>query len=400
MPMADSRKSLKERAMESPRVWIWTEAQGSAIESSLAAAGVSVRRLVADQMPPPEAVPCALAIVDGASDDAAGRRLGPALHYRNPDCSFPILYLATSPGGRRGALTAGADACLVRPFQDEELIAQVRALLHLGETQQRLLAQAAEARHVNRRLQQAHQRIDGELELARRIQQSFLPQSLPELPQVRLAVHYRPCGRVGGDFYDVFRLDEQHLGLYVADAMGHGVPASLLTIFLKKGVRPKEIQGRDYRLLPPDEVLARLNREMIEQRMLENTFITMTYLLLNFHDGTVRFARAGHPLPLHLPAGGTSESWSSPGPILGVCESAFPTKMQKLKPGDKVVLFTDGIDSIRFGDEPPGVPSLSASATRHRDLPVRNFVDAIAADLLRQAELPDDFTLLALEWGE
>src|SRR5207237_29730 len=81
----------------------------------------------------------------------------------------------------------------------------------------------------NKRLQTAYQQIDLELELARHIQESFLPRTLPELPQVRFAVKYRPCERVGGDFYDVFRLDEKHLGFYVADAMGHGVPASLPT---------------------------------------------------------------------------------------------------------------------------------------------------------------------------
>lgn len=388
--------------MESPRIWLWAEADSGDNDpaAALAAAGLGVRRLHPEQTPPPEAAGCALAIVDGWPDDGAPRRLGPALQARTAESLFPILYLAASGTGRSAALAAGADACLARPFGEEELVAQARALLRIGETQQRLLAQANEARHVNRRLQQAHQRVDAELELARRIQQSFLPPSMPEVPKARLAVQYRPCGRVGGDFYDVFRLDENHLGFYIADAMGHGVPASLLTIFLKKGVRPKDISGRDYRLVPPSEVLARLNREMIEQKMLENTFITMAYGLLNFREGTLQLARAGHPLPLHLPASGTATPWSTPGPILGVCESEFPTQTQTLRPGDKVLLHTDGIDSVSFQDQPPGTPSLLACAGRHRDLPVRNFVDAVVADLLRPAELADDFTLLALEWGE
>src|SRR6202030_3840730 len=132
-----------------------------------------------------------------------------------------------------------------------------------------------EVNRINKRLQAAYQQIDMELELARRIQESFLPQTLPDLPEVRFAVHYEPCGRVGGDFYDVFRLDEKHLGFYIADAMGHGVPASLLTIFVKKGVRAKEISGQQYRLVPPGEVLQRLNRDLIQQELSDNPFITM-----------------------------------------------------------------------------------------------------------------------------
>src|SRR5262249_16024820 len=148
-----------------------------------------------------------------------------------------------------------------------------------------LAAQAAEAHRVSQQLQAAYKQLDRELELAQRIHQSFLPQRLPEIPQVRFAVHYQPSGQVGGDFYGVFRLDERHLGFYVADAMGHGVAASLLTIFVKKGVRAKEIFGKQYRLVPPNEVLQRLNHDMLEHAISENPFITMVYALLDFHAG-------------------------------------------------------------------------------------------------------------------
>src|SRR5262249_54655353 len=162
----------------------------------------------------------------------------------------------------------------------------------------------AEVQRVNKRLQAAYQQFDLELDLARRIQESFLPRTLPELPRARFAVKYKPCGRVGGDFYDVFRLDENHVGFYVADAMGHGVPASLLTVFVKKGVQAKEITGRNYRLVPPNEVLQRLNRDLIDQALSENPFITMAYVLFNMRDGTLQFARAGHPCPLYVPRQG------------------------------------------------------------------------------------------------
>src|SRR5438445_131724 len=143
----------------------------------------------------------------------------------------------------------------------------------LADLRRLLAGGGSEVNRINKRLQQAYQQIDQELELAQRIQASFLPQTLPQVPHVRFAVHYLLCGRVGGDFYDVFRLDERHVGFYVADAMGHGVPASLLTIFVKKGVKTKEVFGRQYRLVPPGEVLQRLNKDMIDQQLSESPFI-------------------------------------------------------------------------------------------------------------------------------
>src|SRR6266550_3551542 len=193
----------------------------------------------------------------------------------------PILFVTSdqSPATRLASFEAGADTYLLRPFASGELLAQVQAFVRIKAMHDRLTEKTAEVLHINKRLHQAHQQIDDELELARRLQLSFLPQSLPELPHVRFAVKYRLCGRVGGDFYDAFRLDENHAGFYVADAMGHGVPASLLTIFVKKGVHAKEVFGQQYRLVPPGEVLQRLNRDLIDQALSDTPFITMVYAL-------------------------------------------------------------------------------------------------------------------------
>src|SRR5262249_10162929 len=151
-----------------------------------------------------------------------------------------------------------------------------------------LAEKTAEIHRINKRLRDAYQQLDQELELAQRIQTSFLPQGLPEVASTRFAVQYLLCGRVGGDFYDAFRLDENHVGFYVADAMGHGVPASLRTIFVKRGVRPKEVMGSQSHLVPPGEVLARLNRDLIEQKLSEHPFITMAYGLFNHREGTLQ----------------------------------------------------------------------------------------------------------------
>ena len=167
---------------------------------------------------------------------------------------------------------------------------------------------------VYQRLQAATQQMDQELELraagcrrasCRRVCRSCRASGSPSSTS--------RASRVGGDFYDIFRLDEKHLGFYIADAMGHGVPASLLTIFVKKGVRAKEISGQSYRLVPPSEVLERLNRDLIEQQIPDLPFITMIYVLFNCQDGTLQFSRAGHPYPLYVPKDGQADPLANRG---------------------------------------------------------------------------------------
>jgi sigma-B regulation protein RsbU (phosphoserine phosphatase) len=340
-----------------------------------------------------------LAMIDGGRADGTALPFCRRLRGRFGDAFVPVLYITAdaTPEARLAPFEAGADTCLLRPFAPGELLAQVGAFLRIKEVHDRLAEKTAEVNRINRRLQQAYVQIDAELELARRIQMSFLPQSLPEVPGARFAVHYTLCGRVGGDFYDVFRLDENHVGLYVADAMGHGVPASLLTIFVKKGVRAKEVFGRQYRLVPPGEVLGKLNRDLVEQAMADHPFITMVYILYNHREQTLSFARAGHPYPLYIPRDGEPRPWQVEGSLLGVFDTAFPMQTQRVRPGDKVVLYSDGIDGGCFEGRAPGNESLLACAARHRELPIQEFVTALARDLFGQGSRPDDLTLLGWE---
>jgi sigma-B regulation protein RsbU (phosphoserine phosphatase) len=340
-----------------------------------------------------------LVLVEGRDDAERARSFCRKIRSTLGDMFVPILMLVgeSSPRERLACLESGADAYLLQPFDPAELLAQVRALVRLKERHDALTDKSAEISRVNKRLQAAYHQIDLELDLARRIQEGLLPQKLPALPSIRFAVHYQPCSKVGGDFYDVFRLDEQHVGFYVADAMGHGVPASLLTIFVKKGVRAKEIFGNEYRLVPPGEVLHRLNNDLIEQALSETPFITMAYVLLNVRDRKLCFARSGHPYPLYVPRKGPPEFWQIEGSLLGVFETKYPVREHRLQPGDKLLLYTDGMDSASFASCAVGTASLLAAAEHFRELPIEGLVERLAHDLFQQTQLSDDLTLLGLE---
>jgi serine phosphatase RsbU (regulator of sigma subunit) len=366
----------------------------SDVAPTLEHAGHAVTHFRLNGATPEDAAAYHLAILDGRLADAPlfCRRLRGAVG----DGFVPILALGGPDSPRQPCLDNGADAALTRPFGPGDLLAQVDALLRLKSMYDHLAQRSAEVQRINKRLQHAYRQFEQELDLARHVQRSFLPRSLPELPGVRFAVDYRPCGRVGGDFYDVFRLDEHHVGFYVADAMGHGVPAGLLTLYLKGGIRAKEIMGRDYRLVPPNEVLGRLNRDLIAQSLAECRFITMVYGLLDTRTAALDLARAGHPQPLYLPADGEPHLLELRGSLLGVFDTEFPVQRHVLRPGDKVLFYTDGLDAISLEGQAAGAADLRAAAARHRRLPVGECLEGLAREL-QPGEPIDDVTVLGLE---
>src|SRR3954470_15361621 len=124
-------------------------------------------------------------------------------------------------------------------------------------------------------------RMDEEMRLAARLQQDFLPKALPQIGTVHFHTLFRPAGYVSGDLYDVMRLDESHVGFYMADAVGHGMPAALLTMFIKNALVTKHITPEGYRLLEPGQTMAKLNDVLVGQNLSYATFATALYGLIN-----------------------------------------------------------------------------------------------------------------------
>jgi len=194
-------------------------------------------------------------------------------------------------------------------------------------------------------------KLDEELRLAARVQQEFLPDALPSLGGVSLNVMFRPASYVSGDIYDAQRLDERTLGFWIADVVGHGVPAALLTMFVRRALPMKETGEHGYRLVPPNEALARLNREMVRRSTTGQTrFATAVYMTLNVETLELRTALAGHPHPMILRANGKVEHIAPEGPLLGVFDDEpFEMQSTQLQPGDRLLLFSDGFETA-FGE--------------------------------------------------
>lgn len=340
---------------------------------------------------------CDLLVLECGQEERKTLQACQHVRTRLADRWLPILLITAGarPAPLVQGLECGADACLSRPLVPEYFLAQVNALLRVARRHDRFAEKAAELGQVQQQLQQAYQERTQDLDLCRRMQQRLLPRTLPDVPGVRFAVQHRSCGHVGGDCYDMVRLDENHVGFYVADVLGHGVQAGLLAIFLKNAIRFEEMDRRDDRPLAPHEVLHHLNRGLLDLALADHPFLTMVYGLFNRRDRSLAFARAGHPHPIYVPRGGEPTRWQSHGTVLGVFETEFATQTVRLRPGDKLLVHSDGLASPTA--EAEASDRLVTLAGRYGTLPVEEFVQRLASELREPAGRADDVTLVGLE---
>ncbi|MEM7682107.1 MAG: SpoIIE family protein phosphatase [Planctomycetota bacterium] len=200
-------------------------------------------------------------------------------------------------------------------------------------------------------------KLDEELRLAAQLQQEFLPRDLPAQAGVEFGVIWRPAGYVSGDIYDVEQLDEHHIGFFLADAVGHGVPAALMTVFIKRSLQTKAIdpaEPRGYRLLSPHEAIAKVNRALVDHQQHKVRFCTACYGIIDTRTRELTLARAGHPFPIVLRADGRQETLEPDGGLLGVFEEdVFEPCHVRLDPGDRLLLYSDGFETA-FPDPEAG----------------------------------------------
>jgi serine phosphatase RsbU (regulator of sigma subunit) len=244
-------------------------------------------------------------------------------------------------------------------------------------------------------------RLDEELRLAARLQQDFLPKTIPQLGAVHFHTLFRPAGYVSGDLYDIVRLDERRIGFYIADAVGHGMPAALLTMFIKHSLVTKEIIGNKYRLLSPSESLSKLNAELIDQNLSQAAFATALYGIIDVQTLEVTMSRAGHPSPLILRAGGAIETIECDGPLLGIFpDEPFVTARAQLAPGDRLLLYTDGIEVAFCEDQVVDTERWRQELMSRRDLPTEELLNTFSERLDNESGSltpKDDLTMVVLE---
>jgi phosphoserine phosphatase RsbU/P len=327
----------------------------------------------------------------------------------------PMVSLQEAGPSSPLAMALGREAILALPLASKGELLGIMAVDYAGATAyftQRWLnilsgiaGQAALAVENHRLLQESaeQERMLQELEVARRIQASFLPDCCPAVPGWDLAAVWRSARQVGGDFYDFIPLpaaepqgesDGPRLGLVVADVADKGVPAALFMALSRTLVRTVAIDGR-----PPALALSRAN-DLIVADARTDLFVTLFYAVLHSGSGHVAYATAGH-VPALLVRGdsGQAEELRAPGMAMGVLPDVhFEERRVHLDPGDLLVVYTDGVtDAMDGGHRTFGRERLAAVVQAHRHRPATDVARAIeeAVDAFAGGAAQfDDLTLL------
>jgi serine phosphatase RsbU (regulator of sigma subunit) len=246
---------------------------------------------------------------------------------------------------------------------------------------------------------QERERIEQELRVARLIQQTLLPKSLPGLPGYDVAAYYRPAREVGGDFYDFLELEDGRLGLVVGDATGHGVPAALMMANTQSVLRAVAQRGGS----EPGRILAEVN-EVLLAYIPPSMFVTCFYAILDPKSGSLRYANAGHDLP-YLWNGGDCEELRARGMPLGLMPGmSYEEKKMVLDTGEGVLFYSDGlVEAHNPEGEMFGFPRLRALIAQHAE--ERSLRDFLMKELHsftgEEWEQEDDITLVTLQkWAQ
>jgi sigma-B regulation protein RsbU (phosphoserine phosphatase) len=238
--------------------------------------------------------------------------------------------------------------------------------------------------------------INKELEIARQIQSSTLPQSVPTLAGLEIAARYLPMRAVAGDFYDFLGVDEKRVGILVADVTGHGVPAALIASMLKVAFAGQTAHADD-----PVRVLAGLNGALCGK--FQEHFATAAYLFVDLEKGLLYYSAAAHPpLLLASRAAGNVREIEENGPMMGMFpEAAYSSVEIRVSPGDRCLLYTDGLlEAENSAQEEFGKARCKEFLKTQLDIPAARFASALldnVAGFSARAQA-DDITLLVLDF--
>lgn len=292
------------------------------------------------------------------------------------------------------AMQRGVADFVEKPWTNTRLLEILKKQIALGRERRESRRRAAEEGQARKEMLEQLRQREQEIAEARAIQQGLLPKEIAQLPGYEIACAWQSALTVGGDYYDILSFGDERLGLCIADVAGKGLPAAFLMANLQAAVR-----GLASPALSPDALCARLNA-LLCRNTPEDRFITLFYAQLDGASRRLRYASAGHNPPFLLRRDASCERLSDGGGVLGIFpDQTYALGTVQLAPGDRVVLFTDGVtEANNPAGEEFGEERLLALLREHRTVCAEELQKTIlaAADEFSGGHWQDDATLLVL----
>lgn len=256
----------------------------------------------------------------------------------------------------------------------------------------------------------ANEKLLKDMDYARNIQSALLPPSLPKINCLEFAAKYLPCEKIGGDFYNIFRLDEDNIGILIGDVAGHGVSAAMITVFINQHIHVRrEYDDGRIRILTPKQVLTNLFYVYNRMNFPEEIYTVLLYGIFNLKSREFTFSSAGmNTHPLVLKKDGTMQSVPIEGlPICklgGIVSPSYESQTLQLEGGDSLMLYTDGLIEVdrkrpdRFNETHlieylRGIKSTTASETI-------DYMFELYSTILGDKSMIDDVTVLVMKINE
>ena len=309
---------------------------------------------------------------------------------QNPALKCIMVSAYGDMGNIRQAMNNGAFDFATKPIDLDDLSVTIeKAIEQIGYIKQ---------------MQQEHNELEGikgDLAVAREIQQAILPRIFPPFPenasQMDIAASMNAAKDVGGDFYDFFRIDDDHIGFVIADVSGKGVPAAIFMAVSRTLIRATGIRG-----VSPSECITYSNG-LLEKESVNNMFVTVFYGIYNSQTGEIKYTNAGHNPPYVLKQNGTIKKLPiTVNMAIGIFgDFEYQETTLQLEHGDTLLLYTDGVtEAINPNEEEFTEKRLEQTLSNMSQPTCQEMIDKIKSDVKTfadGAEQSDDITLLAIK---
>lgn len=366
-------------------------------EASMAQSGAVALEMIAES--PPD-----LILLDIHMPGLSGFQVCTRLKGAEATREIPIIFLTADneSTAKIKGLELGAIDYITKPFNRHEVLVRVHNQLELQRTHELLRA-------ANMDLRRHQELLDADLLAGAEIQKALLPSDLSDLSPLNFAWFFQPCERIGGDIFNVIKIDDQHIGVYIIDVCGHGVPAAMIATLVFQYLSPSCCIARSDSIIPssccclsPAEVIRKIDREFPFERF--NRYFTMAYMTVDCRSGEYAYCCAGHPPIIKLNGSGQVELLGEGGTFIGVGDLVpqLEEGHGQLLLGERLYFHTDGIveHENKMG-ELFGMERLLGAIQASGGKPLPSAVDGVIKEVWQFADsatLRDDFSLLGLEF--